>query len=266
MAACDAYVSLHRSEGTGLTIAEAMALGRPVIATDWSGSTDFVDASNSYPVSYSLSTIPRNVGPYRAGETWAEPDVSHAASLMRRVVANPEEARDRGVAARNRIRQDYSEDAIAALVRARLDVIGSRHRLGALRRELSSFVHDYRGLVQSVRQIAAQLAGPDDIVAIVSRGDGEFLALDRGTAWHFPEARPGVYAGHHPENSAAAIAALEGARDRGAAWLVFPGTAFWWLDHYAGFRDHVERRYRCAWRDTRCVVYDLRISGAEDSR
>jgi glycosyltransferase involved in cell wall biosynthesis len=46
MAACDAYVSLHRSEGTGLTITDAMALGKPVIATSWSGNMGFVDVSN----------------------------------------------------------------------------------------------------------------------------------------------------------------------------------------------------------------------------
>lgn len=263
MAACDAYVSLHRSEGTGLTIAEAMALGRPVIATDWSGNTDFADASNSYPVGYSLATIPRNVGPYRAGETWAEPDVEHAAWIMRHVVDHPDEAQHRGAAARTRIQREYSEDAIAALVRARLDVIGSRQRLGVLRRELSSFVHDYRGLVQSVRDIATHVAAPGDVVAIVSRGDADFLALDRGTGWHFPEARPGVYAGHHPEDSDAAITALEASRARGATFLAFPGTAFWWLEHYSRFRDHLEQRYRCAWRDARCIVYDLRTPPAE---
>ena len=74
-----------------------------------------------------------------------------------------------------------------------------------------------------------------------------------------------MYAGHHPEDSAAAIGALEAARARGATWLVFPGTAFWWLDHYAGFRDHLEGRYRCAWRDMRCVTYDLRMPTPEAS-
>jgi len=267
MAGSDAYVSLHRSEGTGLTIAEAMALARPVIATDWSGNTDFADTSNSYPVGYSLSTIPRNVGPYRAGDTWAEPDVEHAAWLMRHVVDAPEEATRRGIAAQRRICQEYSEDAIAALVRARLDVIGSRQRLSVLRSELTSFVHDYRGLVRSVRQIASHVVTPGDVVAIVSRGDSELLALDRGTACHFPEARPGVYAGHHPEDSAAAIAALDACRaTRGATYLVFPGTAMWWLDYYREFRDHLEHRYRCAWQDTHCVIYDLRIASSEGPR
>ena len=67
MAACDAYVSLHRSEGTGLTITDAMALGKPVIATSWSGNMDFMDVSNSFPVRYELVELQRTIGPYRAG-------------------------------------------------------------------------------------------------------------------------------------------------------------------------------------------------------
>jgi glycosyltransferase involved in cell wall biosynthesis len=55
MSSCDAYVSLHRSEGIGLTIADAMGLGKPVIATGWSGNTDFMDVSNAFPVGYSSS-------------------------------------------------------------------------------------------------------------------------------------------------------------------------------------------------------------------
>ncbi len=263
MGACDAYVSLHRSEGTGLTIAEAMALGKPVIATDWSGNTDFLDNSTGYPVAYALTTVERNVGPYRAGETWAEPDVEHAASLMRHIVSSPHEAAQRGAAAAARMRREYSEETIASLVRQRLDVIGSRHRLGALRRELSAFVQDYRGLVQSIRDIAASVVSPGQIVAVVSRGDSDLLTLEHSPAWHFPEAQPGVYAGHHPADSSAAISALEEARSRGAAFLLIPGTAFWWLEHYERFRQHLESDYRCAWRDERCVIYDVRAATSE---
>ena len=89
MSSCDAYVSLHRSEGIGLTIAEAMGLGKPVIATGWSGNTDFMDVSNAFPVGYRLVELEENVGPYHAGEVWAEPSVEHAAELMRFVVDHP---------------------------------------------------------------------------------------------------------------------------------------------------------------------------------
>lgn len=95
-------------------------------------------------------------------------------------------------------------------------------------------------------------------MAVVSRGDGDLLELEHRMGWHFPEARPGVYAGHHPADSDAAIATLEEARARGARWLLFPGTSFWWLEHYDRFRDHLDDSYACAWRDPRCVIYDLR--------
>jgi hypothetical protein len=259
MAACDAYVSLHRSEGTGLTIAEAMARGKPVIATDWSGNTDFADTSNSFPVAYELTTLSRNVGPYGAGETWAEPDVDHAAWLMQQVVRDPALAACRGNAAQRRLERDYSEAAIAGLVRQRLDVIGARDRLGTLRRTMSAFVDGYRELVVGIRAVVSDVVPPGEIVAVVSRGDAELLKMEHTCAWHFPEARPGIYAGYHPADSRAAIAALEAARARGAAFLLFPGTSMWWLEHYEGLRAHLDDRYRCVWRDARCAIFDLRV-------
>ena len=78
MAACDGYVSLHRSEGTD-TIADAMGLAA-VIATGWSGNVDFMDVSNAFPVSYRLIEL-ENVGPY-ARNVWADPPIEHAAELM----------------------------------------------------------------------------------------------------------------------------------------------------------------------------------------
>ncbi|HEV2762242.1 MAG TPA: glycosyltransferase, partial [Pyrinomonadaceae bacterium] len=90
--ACDAYASLHRSEGTGLTLSEAMARGKPVVGTGWSGNTDFMNVSNSFPVRFRLTEIEETVGPYEAGETWAEPSVEHAAQLMRHVYERRDEA------------------------------------------------------------------------------------------------------------------------------------------------------------------------------
>ena len=83
---CDSLVSLHRSEGFGLHIAEAMAMGKAVIATNWSGNTDFMNSSNSYPVDYNLVKLKENYGPYRKGKVWAEPSISSAAESMSSVV------------------------------------------------------------------------------------------------------------------------------------------------------------------------------------
>jgi glycosyltransferase involved in cell wall biosynthesis len=95
-AQCDCYVSLHRSEGFGLTIAEAMAFGKPAIATAYSGNLAFMDAESSYLVPYLPVTLDEAVGPYPAGTVWADPDLHEAARLMRHVVDDPEEARSRG--------------------------------------------------------------------------------------------------------------------------------------------------------------------------
>ena len=84
----DCYVSLHRSEGFGLTIAEAMLLETPVIATDYGGSRDFVTAFNSLPVDARMVPIGPGNDPYPADGEWAEPDLDHAAACMRSVLVD----------------------------------------------------------------------------------------------------------------------------------------------------------------------------------
>ncbi|HEV7786208.1 MAG TPA: glycosyltransferase, partial [Thermoanaerobaculia bacterium] len=74
-AACDAYVSLHRSEGLGLPLIEAMYMGKPVIATGYGGVTDFLDETTGFPVGHSLVRLERDFSPYPAGAVWAEPDL-----------------------------------------------------------------------------------------------------------------------------------------------------------------------------------------------
>jgi len=95
-ALCDCYVSLHRSEGFGLTIAEAMAFGKPAIATGYAGNLAFMEPDSSYLVPYAVVTLKDAVGPYPAGTEWADPDLDEAARLMRRVFDDPDEAADRG--------------------------------------------------------------------------------------------------------------------------------------------------------------------------
>ncbi len=95
LGACDCYVSLHRSEGLGLTMAEAMALGKPVIATGYSGNLHFMTPENCYLVDYSMTEVPAECDPYPKGAAWAAPSVAHAAELMRRVYERPVEAKAR---------------------------------------------------------------------------------------------------------------------------------------------------------------------------
>jgi glycosyltransferase involved in cell wall biosynthesis len=127
--AADCYISLHRSEGFGYTMAEAMYLGKPVIATGWSGNTDFMSESNSYLVNYSLVTIEADYGPYRRGQIWAEPDTGHAASLMRRVHEMRAEAEAKGIQAAADIRANHSVAAVGAIIRSQLYDLPVRHKL-----------------------------------------------------------------------------------------------------------------------------------------
>jgi len=120
---CDAYVSLHRSEGFGLTIAEAMCLGKPAIATAYSGNTDFVNVTNSYPVEYHLVELDKDHGPYRKGNWWADPDLDHAAAQMRRVFENCDEAVCKGMRAAADIKRWYGSEAMARRMIERLNVI-----------------------------------------------------------------------------------------------------------------------------------------------
>lgn len=126
MASCDCYVSLHRSEGLGLTMAEAMFHGKPVVATDYSGNTDFMDPGNSYPVPYRMVPIGEGAAPYPADGEWAEPDVGEAAQLLRRVFEDREEAAARGARAAADIRERYSAAAAGTVMRGRLEHIAPR--------------------------------------------------------------------------------------------------------------------------------------------
>ena len=120
MAACDCYVSLHRSEGFGLTMAEAMAIGKPVIGTGYSGNVDFMNADNSYLIDYTVGRVGPDCEIYPPEGEWADPSVEHAAQLMRSVHDDRQEAARRGAQAAQDIGVTLSPEATGAAMRARL--------------------------------------------------------------------------------------------------------------------------------------------------
>jgi glycosyltransferase involved in cell wall biosynthesis len=126
LAGCDAYVSLHRSEGFGLALAEAMALGKPVVATAYSGPCDFLDETTGYPVRWTATLLDRPLGPYPAGTRWAEPDEEHAAEMLTRVAADRAESGRRARAGRERIRAAYGLEPAGRRLAERLDRLLAR--------------------------------------------------------------------------------------------------------------------------------------------
>ena len=128
IAACDCYVSLHRSEGWGLTMAEAMLLGKPVIATGYSGNIEFMNSSNSLLVDYQIVALERAHPPYAAGSHWANPSVDHAAQLMRQVYENQIWALDLGAQAAVDLKERMSVVASGRRMAARLaEIAAKRH-------------------------------------------------------------------------------------------------------------------------------------------
>ncbi len=123
MNACDSYISLHRSEGFGLTVAESMLLEKPVISTNWSATSEFVNATNGCPVDFKLIPLTQNHGPYKVGQIWADPDPEHAASYMYKLVSDSDYAARLGKHANATIKELYSKERIADLYRKRLRAI-----------------------------------------------------------------------------------------------------------------------------------------------
>ncbi|MDD3180913.1 MAG: glycosyltransferase [Opitutaceae bacterium] len=121
--ACDCFVSLHRSEGFGLAIAESMFLGKPVISTNWSSTAEFVHEGNGCPVRCRLVKLDRHHGPYAKGQSWAEPDVEHAAWWMRRLHRDRALCASLGAAARATMEKYYAPAVIGERYRRRLEAI-----------------------------------------------------------------------------------------------------------------------------------------------
>jgi glycosyltransferase involved in cell wall biosynthesis len=120
---CDCYLSLHRSEGFGLGLAEAMSLGKPVIGTNWSGNLDFMNPDNSCCVRWKPVAVGNAYESCARGMVWADPDVEHAAWFMARVVNDRCWARELGLRGRETIERDFSPEAVGRMYQARLDAI-----------------------------------------------------------------------------------------------------------------------------------------------
>ena len=123
---CDAFVSLHRSEGFGFNLAEAMLMGKPVIATNYSGSREFVREGTACVVDYRLVPVPERAYPFSQGQVWAEPDIEHAAVLMRRVAYDDSYRENIAQAGQRFVSDNFNEAKIGARYAARLEDLKSK--------------------------------------------------------------------------------------------------------------------------------------------
>lgn len=120
---CDSFVSLHRSEGFGRGLAEAMYLGKPLICTAYSGNMDFMDADSAMLTDYLLVPVKEGEYPFAEGQVWAEADIGQAAGHMTRLYLDRNYARELGRAASLTVRSRVSYRRIGMNYRQRLEEI-----------------------------------------------------------------------------------------------------------------------------------------------
>jgi glycosyltransferase involved in cell wall biosynthesis len=119
----DVYVSLHRAEGFGLICAEAMLLGKPVIATNWSANTEFMNADVACMVKYVFATLDRDRWPFKKGARWASPDEDQASAYMRRLYEDESYRNSISKRARTHISETLSLERAARRINDRINEI-----------------------------------------------------------------------------------------------------------------------------------------------
>jgi hypothetical protein len=125
MNASDCFVSLHRSEGFGRGLGEAMALGRLAMGTAWSGNLDFMTADNALLVNHTMRKLRAGDYPHGAGQRWAEPDVAHAAALLAPVIDDPARGAARAQRGQIEVLRSHGNRAVGVRMLARLEAIAA---------------------------------------------------------------------------------------------------------------------------------------------
>jgi hypothetical protein len=123
------------------------------------------------------------------------------------------------------------------------------------------YQEQYEVLCRAVKHRVCSVLPSGASVLIVSKGDDSLLQIGDRRGNHFPQSKDGDYAGAYPGDSREALHHLEALRLRGADFLVFPSTAFWWLDHYREFARALDTNHERVWSDEACLIYDVRWAG-----
>jgi hypothetical protein len=114
---------------------------------------------------------------------------------------------------------------------------------------------EYTALVRNVRRALREALPSGSTVLVVSKGDDRLLKIGDLQAWHFPQLPDGTWTGHHPADSAEALAGLEELRAQGAEYIAFPSPMLWWLDFYEELASHLEGGNVV--HDEACTIYAL---------
>ena len=121
---------------------------------------------------------------------------------------------------------------------------------------------DYQELIGRIHELVRYTVPPAATTVVVSRGDEQLVSLGERPTWHFPRLPDGRYSGEYPADSSQAVSQLEEARTEGAAYLVLPNTAFWWLDFYEDFARHLEEHCETVVSNADCRIYRLLEEGS----
>jgi Glycosyltransferase len=119
----DVLVSLHRAEGFGLVLAEAMLLGVPTIATNWSSNTEFMNHEVSCMVDYKLIELEQDMGPFKKGNRWADPDIIEASKYMKILYMDQEFYHRLACSAKKHIQSKLSMESAVKLIKERFSEI-----------------------------------------------------------------------------------------------------------------------------------------------
>lgn len=248
-----ADVFLHPSltEAFGVAVSEAQAMALPIVCSDAGGLAEnvehevtgfvvgrrepgamadrLVELATDHALRHRMGRAARR----RAEAVLSvEHQLDHFEELYDELLAMPIEGPGAPVG-------DALEDARQGRVDAmRSELLELETRQDALRLQLWR-----REVAEEVRAFAARTLPQGAHVLIVSRGDEEIVDLPGRRGAHFPQDADGTYAGHHPADSAEAIAYLDALRARGAEYLVVPATSLWWLEHYEELARHLDREH-----------------------
>ncbi|WP_100614782.1 glycosyltransferase family 4 protein [Confluentibacter citreus] len=118
---CDCYVSMHHSEGFGLTLAEAMCLGKPAVATNYSGNTEFMNENNSFLVDYELGFIMNPDINFSSKTLWANPIMEHAIKKLKEVYENMELRNEKAMNAQRFVKEKLSLYSVGSIMSERLN-------------------------------------------------------------------------------------------------------------------------------------------------